>query len=187
MNNRPNYNLYHTHELKKRLTELDPKNNQDEIQEIQKLIDSGGYQFPSIVSETSDDTGQTIKRTAVATNFKSSKFILALYFTISILLLLNFYNLIAFGVMISIIPIVFQSLILYCLYNAHTMSKILVKIWATLLMISGFFGLISVIFGESISISQIIMHTAYLIVGAYVWKKASQTMEIIYAKQDDSI
>jgi hypothetical protein len=186
MKNTPNYNLYHTHELKKRLTELDPKNDQDEIHEIQKLIDKGGYQFPSASSKINDSIGYSIKRKAVTTKFHSSKFILILYLALTILLAWNFYALIVFGLGLALIPIVFQSVILYCLYNAHVMSKPLIKIWAALMMASGFFGLIAAIFGKSISIDQFLIHIVYLTAGIYAWIKANQTMEIIYSEQDDA-
>lgn len=102
------------------------------------------------------------------------------------LLAWNFYVLIVFGLSLALIPIVFQSIILYCLYNAHVMSKPLIKIWAALMMVSGFFGLIAAGFGKSISIDQFLIHIVYLIAGFYAWTKANQTMEIIYAERNDS-
>ena len=116
MKNTPNYSLYHTHELKKRLTELDPKNDQDEIHEIQKLIEKGGYQFPSTSSKINDDVGHSIRRKAVTTNFHSRKFILILYSAITMLLAWNFYVLIVFGLSLALIPIVFQKLRMLFLY-----------------------------------------------------------------------
>ncbi|WP_194945426.1 hypothetical protein [Limnohabitans sp. DM1] len=185
MKNTPNYSLYHTHELKKRLAELDPKNDQDEIHEIQKMIDKGGYQFPSTSSKINHNTDHSIKRKAVATKFQSSKFILILCLTMTMLLAWNLYVLIVFGLGLALIPIVFQSVILYCLYNAHVMSKPLIKIWAALMMVSGFFGLISVVLGKLISIDQFLIHIVYLIAGFYAWTKANHTMEIIYAAHDE--
>ena len=186
MKTTPNYSLYHTHELKKRLTELDPNNDQDEIHEIQKLIEKGGYQFPPTNSKTNDKVGHSIRRKAVTTHFHSRKFILILYSAITILLAWNFYVLIVFGLGLALIPIIFQSAILYCLYNAHVMSKPLIKIWAALMLASGFFGLIAAGFGKSISIDQFFIHIVYLIAGFYAWTKANQTMEIIYAERNDS-
>ena len=186
MKTTPNYSLYHTHELKKRLTELDPNNDQDEIHEIQKLIEKGGYQFPPTNSKTNDKVGHSIRRKAVTTNFHRRKFILILCSAITILLAWNFYALIVFGLGLALIPIIFQSAILYCLYNAHVMSKPLIKIWAALMMVSGFFGLIIAGFEKSISIDQFLIHIVYLIAGLYAWTKANQTMEIIYAERNDS-
>jgi hypothetical protein len=66
------------------------------------------------------------------------------------------------------------------------MSKPLIKIWAALMMVSGFFGLIIAGFEKSISIDQFLIHIVYLIAGLYAWTKANQTMEIIYAERNDS-
>jgi histidinol dehydrogenase len=78
--------------IDKSLTELDPKNDQDEIHEIQKLIEKGGYQFPSTSSKINENIGHSIRRKAVTTNFHSRKFILILYSKLFVLIMNNIIN-----------------------------------------------------------------------------------------------
>ncbi len=163
---------------------LDPQVDQEEIQEIHKWIDKGGYQFPSSNPTDAIPTGYSINRKAVRTKFHSPKFIMWLVVLLSLMLLLNLYGLLVMHMSFALIPIAIQSAILYCLYKAHSMTKTLVKTWAGVMFAGGAFGLISALIRGDFLSDLPITNIFYLVASAYIWKKSERSMEIIYAEID---
>lgn len=185
MNDMPDYSKFHAHELRNRFKVLDPKNDQEEMQEIQKWLDKGGYQFPASNTVTNNSGGYSVRRKDVRVRFHNKNYILVLFVLLASLLLWNLYALIFLNLTMALIPIVFQSIIIYCLYKAHPKSRLLVKIWAALMMVSGFFGVVAILVRGILIFDSLLFNILYLVLGAYVWKKANQLMEIVYAEIDD--
>lgn len=186
MNTLPDYSRFHIHELKARLKALDPQVDQEEIQEIHKWIDKGGYQFPSSNPTDTNQTGYSINRRAIRTKFHSPKFIKWLVALMVVMLLLNFYGLLVMDLRFALIPIAVQSAILYGLYKAHPMTKTLVKIWAGVIFAGGVFGLIAGILSGNFLSDLPIINIAYVVAGTYIWKKSERSMEVIYAEIDSA-
>lgn len=184
MNTLPDYSRFHIHELKDRLKALDPQVDQEEIQEIHKWIEKGGYQFPSSNPTDAPQAGYSINRKAVRTKFHSPKFIMWLVVLLSLMLLLNLYGLLVMHISFALIPIAIQSAILYGLYKAHPMTKTLVKTWAGVMFAGGAFGLISALMRGDFLSDLPITNIFYLVASAYIWKKSERSMEIIYAEID---
>ena len=184
MNTLPDYSRFHLHELKDRLKALDPQVDQEEIQEIHKWIDKGGYQFPSSNPTNATQTGYSINRKAVRTKFHSPKFIMGLVVLLSLMLLLNLYGLLVMHLSFALIPIAVQFAILYGLYKAHPMIKTLVKTWAGVMFAGGAFGLISALLRGDFLSDLLITNIFYVVVSTYIWKKSERSMEVIYAEID---
>lgn len=181
MNTLPDYSRFHIHELKDRLKALDPQVDQEEIQEIHRWIEKGGYQFPSSNPTDAPQAGYSINRKAVRTKFHSPKFIMWLVVLLSLMLLWNLYALLYFRLTFALVSIAFDGAILYCLYRAHPTSKLLVKTWAGLMAVSGSFGLIASLLRGTLLSEHTWSNVFYVAIGIYVWKKSHQSMEVIYA------
>ncbi len=184
MNTLPDYSRFHVHELKDRLKALDPLVDQEEILEIQKWIDKGGYQFPSSNATETKKTGYSNKRGAVRIKFQSLKFLWWLVALLTLLLLWNVYALLYLGLSFVLISIAFDSVILYCLYKRHPTSKLLVKIWAGWMAVSSSFGLIAYLMKGTPLSDLPWINVFYVGIAIYVWNKATQSMVVIYTDNE---
>jgi hypothetical protein len=176
------YSLFHVHELKSKLSTLDPVSDQEEISEIKKHIDSGGYRYPSL--DKNFDDAISIMRKSIGAKYNDEKFIFWIYIILASLLVWNIYALLILHAYFSIIAILFQCVLLFALYKAHPAVATLLKIWSALLVVSGFSGLIVLILGDAFIAAPPWKELVFIFGGFYIWRKTSKSIEAIYLEYE---
>ncbi len=100
---------------------------------------------------------------------------------ISILSVFNLYHLIANEVLLSIVSLSFQALIIYFIISRNQYTRITIKIWAVILLISGAAGLIQILASWGLASldekpmsglltpANILMRVVFFTYGAYVY------------------
>ena len=126
-----NYESLHLNELQDSLKNINESEHPEEAKHIRNLIEKGGYTYPEKTEiESSEITNKYFKW--------------ALILLVSIFLTLNTFNFIAYLFPKALIPILFQSTILFMIIRKHKHLRMLVMLWSSLLIISGIFGLVSI-------------------------------------------
>ena len=132
MQHRPDYSLYHLHELEAALADIDESENPEEARIIREHIEKGGYTYP------------------VEPKMVGVRFVNAIYkwFLVSVLALLLLANLIALvmGDIGALVPIAVHGGLLFMIYVNHKYTRAVIKILCALMMIAGLSGVISTFF-----------------------------------------
>lgn len=115
---------------------------------------------------------------SVNTNFNIVYFF-AIYLFVIFSLILNLFNLV-FGAFLSILPMATLSLVLYCVYSRKSWASTVVKIWSSLLIISGAAMWAAVFFGGEKylhSTSNAAIKTFAMAFGLYFFTFANQVLQ----------
>lgn len=136
MSNTPNYASYHLHELEEALKNLDCEANPEEEKLLKELIANGGYSYP-----TGQQVSPETKSLVTAQEITNSKFKWTLVGILGVLIFFNLVNLIFTHQLISLIPIIFQSVILTMIFKKNSSLKTFIKVWSVLLIIGGIAGM----------------------------------------------
>lgn len=129
MKNKTDYEFLHVSELEEKLRKIDQEQNPEEAEYIRALINKGGYKYP------------------VGTNFDGTE-ITNKYFKWALLGLLVFLaviNTIVFAVhlrLISLIPVLFQSVVIFMIMRKHKYLRIVVRIWFMFTILINLLGVI---------------------------------------------
>jgi D-alanyl-lipoteichoic acid acyltransferase DltB (MBOAT superfamily) len=150
--NRPDYSVYHLQELEHALKNLDARANPEEAEEIRRYISNGGYAFPTSAK-------------IAGVRFTSNVYKWMLVVILTILLLINLSILGLTQHLIAILPIAFQSTLLFMIFKNHRNTRLLIKIWSALVIVSGSFGLLSLYFESNYQSGAIITKIVVLLIG----------------------
>ena len=88
------------------------------------------------------------------------------------------------GLSFALISIAFDGVILYCLYKRHPTSKLLVKIWAGWMAVSSSISMIALLIKGTPLPDLPWINVFFVGIAINVWKKATQSMEVIYSENE---
>jgi hypothetical protein len=112
-------------------------------------------------------------------NIFNKVYFFAIYLFVISSLILNLFNLVS-GEFISILPMATLSLVFYCVYNRKSWASTVVKIWSSLLIISGAAMWAAVFFGGETylhSTSNAAIKTFSMALGVYFFTFANQVLQ----------
>ena len=164
MRSRPDYSVYHLHELKTALADIDEAANPEEAKIIREYIAKGGYTYPRVMG----------------VRFISSAYKWALVAVIAVLFLTNLYSLVLGRTLIALVPLVVQGAILFVIFKKHKYARGLIMIWAALLIVSGSFGLFAMYYAPEISWPELAYHGLVLLAGALFFALANKCIELLH-------
>lgn len=153
MKYKKNYKILHVSELEEELRNLDGQNNPEEMEYIQKLIAQGGYQYPSKTIIESVEINNAIYKWG-------------LLIFIALLMVINIFSLLVYSQALALIPVAFQSIIVYMIFTKNEYLKVMIIVWSVLLIIAGGFGLLATMTSSTaIQITTIADQLLFLVAG----------------------
>jgi len=166
MGNPPNYSTYHLDELEKALANIDESKKPEEAEIIRGYIEKGGYSYP---------TPPLIDKV----KFISPTYKWSLTLILTYLLAYNAYALISWKTLIALVPITIQSILLYMIFKNHKHVRTLIKVWSVVLLVSAFFGFLSIYYATEVTAARVIDHLFSLVVGLSYLVFADKCVELV--------
>lgn len=152
MKNTPDYSTFHLHELADALKRIDESTNPEEAKIIREFMTRGGYVYP-----TEPETERV--------EFTNAAYKWVLVAVLSALFLLNMIILVTTHHLWSLVPMTFQGTILLMILNDYKYTRMLIKLWCALLMVSALFGFLSLYYASNVDISDVVEHIFKLGIG----------------------
>ncbi len=162
----PDYSSYHLHELEEALKDIDESSNPEEARTIREFIARGGYVYP---------TEPPIERVC----FANAAYKWSLVVVLTVLLSLNLIIFASAHYLRSLIPIVLQGTILFMIYRNHKYTRMLIKIWCGLLILSALFGFLAMYYAPAIEVPALAEHGTTLVVGLVFLVLANRYVHLI--------
>ena len=166
MKPRPDYSIYHLHELECALAKIDETTNREEAEVIREYIKKGGYIYPKELE-------------IIGVRFVSATYKWALVSVLVILLLTNFYLLVIADRLLAVVPIAFQATILGVIYRKHKHTRRLIKAWSMLLVISGTFGALAQYFAQELDWMELADHLVTFAGGMAFFVLSNRFVELV--------
>lgn len=143
----------HVRELEEALSNLDEENHPEKAAYIKKLIDQGGYQYPaSAVIESAEITNPVYKWGLLA--------------FIALLMIANISSLLVYSHSMALVPIAFQSVIVYMIFTYNKHLKTLIIVWSVLLIVAGGAGLlVKILSSGTIPLATMADQALFLVAG----------------------
>lgn len=170
MANRPDYSLYHLHELEDALRSA----NSNEAQIIRELIAKGDYAYPK-------------ERGIASVHFSSTTYKWALVAVLLILFAINLYSLVLGNRLLALVPLALQGTILFMIYTYHKHTRTLIKVWSGLLIISGSFGLLSMLYAPEFERRALLDHFLTLAGGLLFFMLSNRFVELVPVRSSEPL
>jgi hypothetical protein len=166
MQTQPDYSSYHLHELEAALANIDESTNPEEAKIIRGYIEKGGYIYPK-------------EPEVVGVRFVSATYKWILVVVLAVLFVANLYFLAVEHRIIALIPLTLQSGMLYVIQKNHRYTRSLIKIWSTLLIISGSFGILSMFYATEVNWPKLAGNVLTLGGGLIFFALSSRFVELV--------
>ena len=173
MQHQPDYSSYHLHELEAALADIDESKNPEEASIIREHIKKGGYTYPV----------DSVEPKVVGVRFVNASY---KWFLVSVLSLFFLGNLIALviGHIATLVPIALQGSLLFMIYMNHKYTRALIKVWSSLIMISGLSGAISTFFAPDMDWSRLVSGMLIFGGGLMIFVLSNRFVELVQASPD---
>ncbi len=173
MENKPNYSLYHLHELERALINIDPMANPEEAEIIKGYIAKGGFVYPK-------------EPKIVGVRFVNSTYKWALVAVLAYFFLINLYTLVSAHNVSALVPLTLQGTILFMIYRNHKYTRGLIKAWSALLIVSGVAGILSKFYAFEIDWSEAADHILTFAGGVLIIVLSNKFVELVSAGANSS-
>lgn len=174
MDTRPDYRLYHLRELHDALSNIDEVAFPEEAKIIKEYIAKGGYAYPR-------------EQEVIAVRFHCSAYKWAVVGYVAWLLVWNLHTLVFNSVFLALIPVSVQGAVLVAIGAKHKWTKTLVKTWAALLMVAGFFGGLALSYAEYPGWADVMDELVTFASGLGVFWLADSCIELVLASSNQPL